>query len=80
MKIVCVLIMDSFNNNIGTGAKSNEESGKDDSMEMKPDSSSYVEYELICNMTTFLEGNGGEDVDKKTLRNMAKQLTKHFNE
>ena len=72
--------MDSLKNNSGAGAESNENLQKDESMEMKPDASSYVEYELVCNMTTFLEGNGGEDVDKRTLRNMAEALTKHFNE
>lgn len=64
----------------GAGAETAEEFPKELSVDMKPDSPSFVEYELIYNMTSFLEANGAEDVDKKVLRNMAVALTKHLNE
>ncbi|XP_046809682.1 centrosomin isoform X3 [Lucilia cuprina] len=64
----------------GAGAEAAEDFTKDLSLECKPDSPSFVEYELIYNMTSFLEANGAEDVDKKVLRNMAVALTKHLND
>ncbi|KAI8128670.1 Centrosomin [Lucilia cuprina] len=64
----------------GAGADAAEDFTKDLALECKPDSPSFVEYELIYNMTSFLEANGAEDVDKKVLRNMAVALTKHLNE
>ncbi|KAI8128668.1 Centrosomin [Lucilia cuprina] len=64
----------------GAGADAAEDFTKDLALECKPDSPSFVEYELIYNMTSFLEANGAEDVDKKVLRNMAVALTKHLND
>ncbi|XP_037813946.1 centrosomin isoform X5 [Lucilia sericata] len=65
----------------GAGAEAAEDLAKDLSIEeCKPGSPSFVEYELIYNMTSFLEANGAEDVDKKVLRNMAVALTKHLND
>lgn len=65
----------------GAGAENAEEFHREiPIIETKPGSPSFVEYELICNMTSFLEANGAEDVDKKVLRNMAVALTKHLNE
>ncbi|XP_065366564.1 centrosomin isoform X4 [Calliphora vicina] len=64
----------------GAGAETVEEFPKEMSVDMKPGSPSFVEYELIYNMTSFLEANGAEDVDKKVLRNMAVALTKHLND
>ncbi|KAM7341568.1 phosphodiesterase 4D interacting protein centrosomin isoform 9-T10 [Cochliomyia hominivorax] len=65
----------------GAGAENADESQKDLSLDTKRmGSPSFVEYELIYNMTSFLEANGAEDVDKKVLRNMAVALTKHLND
>lgn len=65
----------------GAGAENAEQFHRElPVIDTKPGSPSFVEYELICNMTSFLEANGAEDVDKKVLRNMAVALTKHLNE
>lgn len=53
---------------------------RDTSMEVKTDSRSFLEYDLIDNMTSFLQANAAESIDKHVLRNMAVALANQLNE